>query len=108
MTIEYGVSLLGVMIAVSLYVKTRASFLIWLNGALNCPEFLIDGIFVHHSVVHHDRQAVDEAFLGDIFGLADVGPFRLWPARLPGRGVVVVTVSAASAAERRRSRFVNI
>ena len=37
--IEYGVSLFGVLIAVSFGVKTRASLLSVLIGALNCPEF---------------------------------------------------------------------
>jgi hypothetical protein len=32
------VSLLGVLIPVSLGVKTRASLWIWPIGALNCPE----------------------------------------------------------------------
>jgi hypothetical protein len=38
--IEYGVSLFGVMIAVSAGVATWCMLLISLNGALNCPEFL--------------------------------------------------------------------
>src|SRR3982074_547993 len=38
--VEYGVSLLGVTTAVSLYVATYARFLIWLNGALNWLFFV--------------------------------------------------------------------
>ncbi|MGY3153669.1 hypothetical protein ACVL91_006446 [Bradyrhizobium elkanii] len=37
---EYGVSLLGVMTAVSSYVKTRASLKSVLNGALYWPDDL--------------------------------------------------------------------
>ena len=33
---------------------------------LELPRVTIDGILVHDAVVHHDRQAVDEACLGDV------------------------------------------
>ena len=63
--------------AVSLYVKTRASLLIVLNGALYWLGVLVDAHLVHCRIVHHDRQAVDEAFFGDGFGLGDAGPGRV-------------------------------
>jgi hypothetical protein len=37
---EYGVSLLGVMTAVSFGVNTFASLAIWLNGALYWPDLV--------------------------------------------------------------------
>ena len=40
---------------------------------LELPRVAIDGIFVHDAVVHHDRQAVDESFFGDVLGLDDAG-----------------------------------
>ena len=38
---------------------------------LELPRIAVDGVFVHHAVVHHDRQAVDEACLGDVLCLEE-------------------------------------
>ncbi len=36
---------------------------------LELAGVVVDRVLVHHGVVHHDRQAVDESFLGDRAGL---------------------------------------
>ena len=63
---------------------------------LELATVLVDGIFIHHRVVHHQGQAVDEAFLGDGLELLDAGricggggsrrctgPFSYTPLRAP-------------------------
>ncbi len=55
-----------------------------IEGRLELARTPVDSIFIHHRIVHHDRQAVDERFLGDRLGFADVGPY-LRAGELPGR-----------------------
>ena len=43
----------------------------WLNGALYWLECLVDAELVARRVVHHERQPVDEALLGDGLGFVD-------------------------------------
>ena len=60
---------LGVWIALSAGVKTRALFQIWFHGPLYSGFVLIDPISVLDAVVVHDREAVDIGLLGDGAGL---------------------------------------
>ena len=41
---------------------------------LELPRIPVHGELLHHRVVHHERQAVDEAFFGDVLGLQQAGP----------------------------------
>ena len=51
------------------------------------PGVLVHGELLHHRVVHHDRQAVDERFLGDGLGFGDTrsGNARLLVGLTGGR-----------------------
>jgi len=64
------VLLLGVMIAVPSQVKTGL-VVNRVEGRLVLPGILGDHVFVQDRVVHHDGQAVDEAFLSDGLDLRD-------------------------------------
>ena len=44
---------------------------------LELPRVPVDGELLHDRVIHHQRQPVDEAFLGDVLGLQQVGPIGL-------------------------------
>ena len=50
----------------------------------------VDGELVHDRIIHHERQAVDEAFLGDVLGLDDAGIAlrhqEAWPCNRGARG----------------------
>ena len=59
------------MTAVSLGVKTRASFEMTLNG-LELPGRAVDGVFVHHLVIDDHREAVEIGLLGDRLPFADL------------------------------------
>lgn len=40
-----------------------------IEGRLELAGLRVHRELIHHSVVHHDRQTVDESFFGDGFGL---------------------------------------
>jgi hypothetical protein len=79
------------------------------EGRLELARVLVDDVLVHDAVVHHDRQAVDEAFLGN--GADFVQARRRWSAcrrtgragrRLGGLGDGVVLLAAAGQQRRRQ------
>lgn len=64
---------------------------------------VIDDVFVHDAVVHHNRQTVDGLGFGDVLGLSDAGidlRHRL--------GLAIAAPAVIAAAERSESRIVNI
>ena len=101
-------SLFGVMTAVSSVGGDVVLVVDLVERRLELAGLRVHGELVHHRVVHHERQAVDEAFLGDVLGLEDARAIRALVCALAGTDFVAVTLIAASAAERRRSRFVNM
>jgi hypothetical protein len=70
--------------------------------SLELPRVAVDGILIHDAVVHHDRQAVSS--LGNVLCLEEARAV----CACTGMDFAVEAVIAAKAAERRRSRFVNI
>ena len=59
----------------------------FVEGCLELAGLRVHGELIHHRVVHHEWQTVDEAFLGDCLGLFDArrGNARLLVG-LVGRG----------------------
>jgi hypothetical protein len=49
----------------------------FVERSLELPRVPGRGELLHDRIIHHQRQAVDEAFLGDVLGLHQVGPFGL-------------------------------
>jgi hypothetical protein len=43
---------------------------------LELPRIPINRKFLHHRIVHHERQAEDETFFGDVLRLENTRPFR--------------------------------
>ena len=42
-----------------------------IEGSLELPRIAINGILIHDAVVHHDRQAIDETCLRNVFCLEE-------------------------------------
>ncbi|MCY1223907.1 hypothetical protein D9M72_360470 [compost metagenome] len=45
----------------------------FVERCLELPRVSVYGILLHDGIVHHERQAIDEAFLGNVLGLDDAG-----------------------------------
>jgi hypothetical protein len=72
---------------------------------LELPGIAVDREVVHHAIVHHDRQAVNEALRGDGLRLKEAGRFAVCAIAAPDGNAVA---TADSPAECRNSRFVNM